>query len=226
MSTTTPLQYGEYDHIYNRVHNRQVSQIGNWLISTLAWGPLLLWLIWPRFDARLSWHPLVGYSGAIALILNWVYNGIFGLTHRRWPIIVAILVAFNASFAIAARPNDLVTFTAVSVAGGGFVFGIVSGLIVVIATCLNRVQNYGDLEDTILLIAPLVQAAMIAGITSGAMATYPGMPFTGLAAGLAAGAFVSFFVLPWVYGIINTVAAMIVDRSDGHDPVYWKEGTK
>lgn len=189
------------------------------MISTLTFGPLLAWILWPRFDPRLEWHPLVGTISALALALSWAYSGHWGLTHKRWPVYVSVLTVFNAAFAVTTRSNDIAAFTAASVAGGGFACGILGGLIVIVAIYLNRARHYGDLEDTLLLIAPLVEAAMIAGITAGAMVTYPGWPFTGLAAGLAAGTFVSFFVLSWVYGVMNTVATLIVDRRERRGPV-------
>lgn len=199
-------------------------QIGNWLISTLAWGPLLLWVIWPRFDARLAWHPLVGYSGVIALALTWIYSGFFGLVHKRWTAFVAVPVAFSASFSVAAHASDIGTFTAVSIAGGGFVSGIVSGLIVVVAVCVSRVQDYGALEDTILMIVPLIEAAMIAGITGGAIVASSGRLFVGLAAGLGASAIVSIFVLSWVYGVVGITAALVERHSTKRDLVWWEDG--
>ena len=168
----------------------------------------------------------MGCSGVLALALSWIYSGHWGLTHKRWPVYISVLVAFNASFAVTTRSSAIAMFTAASIAGGGFVFGILGGLIVIVAIYLNRAEHYGALEDTILLIATLVETAMIAGITAGAMATYPGWPFTGLAAGLFAGAFVSFFVLPWVYGTINIVATLIVSHNDRRHPVDWKKGAK
>jgi hypothetical protein len=202
-----------------------VRQIGNWLISTLAWGPLLLWVTWPRFDARLAWHPLVGYSGIIALLLSWAYSGRFGITHRRWPAIAAVLVTFGISFVVAAQSANVGIFTALSVGVGTLMSSIVCGLIVVVSVRVNQVRNYGALEDAILLVAPMIVAAAIAGVTSGALVTDAVHILVVIVASLFAGAVVAIFVLAWIYAAIGIASSWAAKRSVGLDQVRQKRRT-
>jgi hypothetical protein len=186
--------------------------MGNWTISTLAWGPLLLWVTWPLVDDRFAWHPAVGYGGIAALGLSWAYVGWAGVNQKRWPAAVALLVALCVSFSVTARSGDRFTFAALSIVAGGLLSGIVSGSIVVLAVLLAHVRDYGALEDAILLVAPLVIAAMMIGITTGAIVRDSGSLFLGAAAGLGAGLFVSIFCLSWVYGVIGIASSWLAKR--------------
>jgi hypothetical protein len=199
----------------------QLRRAGGWLISTLAWGPLTVWVAWPRLDSRLAWHPVVGYSGIVALALSWVYVGRLGVNGNRLPTVVAILVAFNGSFAVAAGSSDIGAFAAGSIVGGGLMSGIASALIVILAVLAVQVRDYGSLEDQILLTAPLVVAAMMAGITVGAIARDAGTLLLGLMAGLAAAAIVSVFVLSWVYGAVGIASSWVARRGDSIEPTWW-----
>jgi hypothetical protein len=199
----------------------RTKQVGNWLISTLAWGPLLAWVAWPLLDERLSWHAAVGYSGMVALALNWVYHGRLGVNKGRWPMFVGIAVAFSVSFSVAARSTAIGTFAALSVVVGGLASSIVSALIVVLAVCMVRVPDYGTLEDTILLAAPLIVAAKMAGITAGAIAHNWGSLVLGILAGLGAGTILSVFCLGWVYGAVGIAASWAAKNAVTSDQVWW-----
>lgn len=186
---------------------------GRWLVSTLFWGPLMGWVLWPLFDARLSWSPWVGGLHLAALAAGWDCTGRLGLTHRRWPMAVAIVTAFDVAFAVAARSTDIATFFAGSLAGGGVASGLISVLIVIASVQVARVRNYGALEDWLLLVVPGIEAAMAVGMTTGAIARSWSSVLVGLAAGLGAGALVAMFVLGWVYGLVG-LTAFFLDRSD------------
>lgn len=204
--------------------SERARRIGNWLISTLAWGPLLLWVTWPLADDRFAWHPAVGYGGMAAVGLSWVYVGWAGVNRRRWPAVVALLVALCAPFSVAAGSDERATYAALSIVAGGLVSGVVSGSIVVLAVLVARVRDCGALEDAILLVAPLVVAEMVIGITAGAIIGDSGSPFLGVVAGLAAGLFVSIFCLSWVYGAIGIASSWAARRSEeGHQVGWWGE---
>jgi hypothetical protein len=201
----------------------RLQRIGRWLVSTLAWGPLLVWVAWPLLDERMAWHPLAGYSGMLALLLNWAYHGRYGVNQHRWPTFVAVGVAFNVSFSVAARAEAVGTFAAVSALAGALVGGLVVGLIVVVAVRLARVRDYGLLEDQVLLAAPLIVGAKMAGITTGAITHGWDSLLLGVLAGLAAGAVVSIFCLAWVYSAVGVAAWWVVRREQrsGAAPYVW-----
>ena len=102
----------------------------------------------------------------------------------------------------------------------GSLFGM--GLIVVVAVRVSQVRNYGALEDAILLVAPLTEAAIIAGVTSGALVGDAVHMLIAIAASLLAAAIVSIFVLAWTYAAIGIASSWIAKRSVGLDQV-WRE---
>ena len=193
----------------NSAEGVRYERVGHWLISALEWGPLFSWVAWPLFDDELAWHPLVGYAAMIALALNWVHNGLRGVHHKRWPILIGVLAAFSVSFSVALRSADVGRFTAVSILAGVLIEALVGALIVVVAVLAARVRDYGQLEDAILLSIPLLIAAIIAGITAGTIEAATGKLLLGLAAGLGAGVILSIFCLACVYGTIGIDATWV-----------------
>ena len=188
-------------------------RFGHWLASTVAWGPLLLWVLWPCLDPRFAWSPVVGTSSMVALLIVWVYTAQRFPPHSNGPTLVAVGIAFNVSFAVAARTEDVGTFAALSLAAGSLVSGVASGLIVIVAVRLARIQDYGTLEDVLLMTVPLIQGTMLVGITVGAIsADRRHLPF-GIAAGLMAGIILSILNLGWIYGIIGLVSSYLARRS-------------
>ena len=187
---------------------------GRWLASTIAWGPLLLWVLWPCLDARFFWHPIVGTSSIIALVVVWIYTARRFPPRTNGPTLVAVGVAFNVSFAVAAQTDDVGTFAAISLAMGSLAAGVVSGSIVVVAVRLARIRDYGTLEDALLMTAPLIQGATIAGITAGSIAADHRYLLLGILAGLVAGMILSILNLGWIYGIIGLVSSYLA-RDDG-----------
>lgn len=187
---------------------------GRWLVSTLFWGPLMGWVLWPLFDDRLSWSPWIGYLHLAALAMGWACTGRLGLTYRRWPIAIAVVAAFDVAFAVAARTATVSTFFAGSLAGGGAASGLIGVLIVIASVRVARVRNYGALEDWLLLALPAIEAAMAAGMTVGTIAGSWSSVLLGLAAGLGAGALVAMFVLGWVYGLVG-LTAFFLDQVEG-----------
>lgn len=188
-------------------------RIGRWLASAIAWGPLLIWVLWPRLDARLVWSPMVGYSSVVALLIVWVYTAQRFPPRSNGPTLVAVGIAFNVSFAVAARTDDVGTFAAISLVIGSLVAGVVSGLIVVVAVRLARIVDYGTLEDVLLLTMPLVQGATLAGITAGSISGDRQYLLLGILAGLMAGVILSILCLGWIYGIIGLVSSYLARHS-------------
>ena len=188
-------------------------RIGRWLASAIAWGPLLIWVLWPRLDARLAWSPMVGYSSTIALLIVWVYTAQRFPPRSNGPTLVAVGVAFNVSFAVAARTDDVGTFAAISLVMGSLVAGAASGLVVVVGVRLARIGDYGTLEDVLLLTVPLVQGATLAGITAGSISTDRRHLLLGIFGGLMAGVILSTFCLGWIYGIIGLVSSYLARHS-------------
>jgi hypothetical protein len=203
--------------------------IGHWLISALEWGPLFTWVAWPLLDDGLDWHPAVGYVAMVALALNWVHNGLRGVHHKRWPALLAVLAAFSVSFSVALQSADVGRFMAVSIVAGALVEALASALIVVLAVFAARVPDYGRLEDALVFGIPLVIAAIVAGITAGAIEASTGKLLLGLGAGLGAGMIPSIFCLAWVYGTVGIVSAWVekIGGGDQHKALegrYWHEG--
>jgi hypothetical protein len=97
----------------------------------------------------------------------------------------------------------------------------VGGLIVVLAVRLVRVPDYGALEDTLLLAAPLVIAAQMAGIVAGAIAHNWGSLVLGVLVGLGMGVFVSVFCLGWVYGAIGIALTWAAKDAVTSDYMWW-----
>jgi hypothetical protein len=119
---------------------------------------------------------------------------------------VAVGIAFSVSLVVVARTDDVGAFAAISLVVGGLVAGPISGLIVVIAVLLARIQDYGTLEDALLMAVPLIQGTIVAGITAGAIATDRRHLLLDILAGLLAWAILSVLCLGWIYGIIGLVS--------------------
>jgi hypothetical protein len=185
---------------------------------------LLLWTIWAGLDDRLAWHAAVGYSSIAALVLNIVYTGRHGINDQRWTTVIATLVAFNVSFIVGSHASRVGTFLVISIGGGALVSSAASGLIVVVAIRTGQAQHYGTIEDAILLTAPLIEAAMIAGVTSGVLVGDAGRLSIGLAASVLAGAIVSIFVLAWIYLTVSIVSSWLAKDSARLNPLWWQDG--
>ncbi len=195
---------------------------GRWVISTLFWLPLLGWVLWPLFDARLAWVPWVSSIHLAVLVIGWAYSGRFGLLRYRWPAVLSIGTAFNVALAVAERTTSIGFFFAHSLIGGALLAGLVCILIVVVAVRVMRVRNYGALEDWLLSVAPAIEAAMATGIAAGAFIATWGHALAGLLVGAAAGALAAILTLGWVYGLIG-LTAFWLDRLSGRTEISWPE---
>jgi hypothetical protein len=201
--------------------NELGERIGRWLISSVAWGPLLLWVLWPSLDVRFSWHPLVGVSSVAALLVAWVYTARYGLAHSKVPTWIALGIIFDVCFAVAAQAGEFHTFAAISLILGSPVGGIVCGLIVIVAVRLVRIRDYGALEDALLLSVPLTQSAIVVGTTVGVVSADRSALVLGIAAGLMFGLMLSILNLAWIYGILGLISSWLAKYEDDSPAMWW-----